>query len=65
VVADAYRLDFLVDGMVVVELKAVDALLDVHDAQVLTYMKFHRCRVGLLLNFRSPVLTRGLRRLAL
>ena len=65
VVADAYRLDFLVDGMVVVELKAVDALLEVHDAQVLTYMKFHCCRVGLLLNFRSPVLTRGLRRLAL
>jgi GxxExxY protein len=62
---DAYRLDFLVGGLVVVELKAVDALLDVHDAQVLTYLKFSRCRIGLLLNFRSTVLTRGLRRLAL
>ncbi|MDB6166604.1 MAG: GxxExxY protein [Lacunisphaera sp.] len=64
-VDDAYRLDFLVGGLVVVELKTVDALLDVHDAQVLTYLKFTGCRVGLLLNFRSMVLIRGLRRLAL
>jgi len=62
---DAYRLDFLAGGLVVVELKAVDALLDVHEAQVLTYLKFSRCRIGLLLNFRSTILTRGLRRLAL
>ncbi|MBA3850532.1 MAG: GxxExxY protein [Opitutus sp.] len=62
---DAYRLDFLIDGMVVVELKTVDTLLDVHDAQVLTYLKFTGCHVGLLMNFRSTVLTRGLRRLAL
>ena len=64
-IEDAYRLDFLVGGLVVVELKTVDALLDVHDAQVLTYLKFSRCRIGLLLNFRSTILTRGLRRLAL
>lgn len=62
---DAYRLDFLIQGLVVVELKTVDALLDVHDAQVLTYLKFTGCHVGLLLNFRSTILTRGLRRLAL
>jgi GxxExxY protein len=65
VIEDAYRLDFLVSGMVVVELKTVDTLLDVHDAQVLTYLKFTGCHIGLLLNFRSTVLTRGLRRLAL
>lgn len=65
VIDDAYRLDFLIDGLVVVELKTVDALLDVHDAQVLTYLKFTGCHIGLLLNFRSAVLTRGLRRLAL
>ena len=65
VIDDAYRLDFLVGGLVVVELKAVDALLGVHDAQVLTYLKFSHCRIGLLLNFRSTVLTRGIRRLAL
>ena len=65
VIDDAYRLDFLVNGLVGVELKTVDALLDVHDAQVLTYLKFTGCRIGLLLNFRSTVLTRGLRRFAL
>jgi GxxExxY protein len=64
-VDDAYRLDFLVSGLVVVELKVVDALLDVHEALLLTYLRFSRCRIGLLLNFRSTVLTRGLRRLAL
>ncbi|MBI2813301.1 MAG: GxxExxY protein [Opitutae bacterium] len=62
---DAYRLDFLVNGLVVVELKTVDALLDVHDAQVLTYLKFTGCHIGLLMNFRSTMLTKGLRRLAL
>jgi GxxExxY protein len=65
VLDDAYRLDFLVSGLVVVELKTVDALLDVHEAQLLTYLKFTHCRIGLLLNFRSSVLIRGLRRLAL
>lgn len=65
VIDDAYRLDFLINGLVVVELKTVDTLLDVHDAQVLTYLKFTGCHIGLLLNFRSTVLTRGLRRLAL
>ena len=63
---DAYRLDFLVGGVVVVELKVVDALLDVHMAQVLTYLRFTRCRIGLLFNFRSTILARhGLKRLAL
>lgn len=65
VIDDAYRLDFLVGGLVVVELKTVDALLDVHEAQVLTYLRFTKCRVGLLLNFRSTILMRGLKRLAL
>lgn len=62
---DAYRLDFLVAGSVVVEIKAVEQLLDVHDAQVLTYLRFTGCRVGLLMNFRATTLTKGLRRLAL
>ncbi len=65
IIDDAYRLDFLVSNLVVVELKTVDELLDVHDAQVLTYLKFSGCHVGLLLNFRSTILTKGLRRLAL
>jgi GxxExxY protein len=64
-VEDAYRLDFLVSGLVVVELKTVDGLTDIHEAQVLTYLKFTGCRVGLLLNFNATILTKGLRRLAL
>ena len=65
-IEDAYRLDFLVGQSVVVEIKAIDALLDVHDAQVLTYLRFSSCRIGLLFNFRTTLLTkRGLRRLAL
>jgi len=65
VIDDAYRLDFLVGGSVVVELKTVDQLLDVHTAQVLTYLKFSKSQLGLLMNFRSTILTRGLKRLAL
>ena len=65
VIVDAYRLDFLVGGSVVLELKTVDQLLDVHTAQVLTYLKFSKSQLGLLLNFRSTTLTRGLKRLAL
>lgn len=65
-VEDAYRLDFLVGGSVVVELKTVDALLAVHDAQVITYLRFSACRIGLLFNFRTTLLTKhGLHRLAL
>lgn len=65
-IEDAYRLDFLVGGKVVVELKTVDALLDVHEAQVLTYLRFSSCRVGLLFNFRTTLITKhGLSRLAL
>ncbi len=65
VIDDAYRLDFLVGGQVVVELKTVDALLDVHEAQVLSYLRFTGCHIGLLMNFRSTTLMRGLKRLAL
>lgn len=64
-IEDAYRLDFLINGVVVVEIKTVESLLEIHDAQVLTYLKFSNCQVGLLMNFRSTILTRGLRRLAL
>jgi GxxExxY protein len=64
-IEDAYRLDLLVDDRLVVELKTVDAFADVHEAQVLTYLKFTKCSVGLLINFRTKLLKNGLRRLAL
>jgi GxxExxY protein len=60
-----YRLDLLVMEVVVVEIKAVEALLPVHKAQILTYMRLGRWKAGLLLNFNVPVLTDGLNRLVL
>jgi GxxExxY protein len=60
-----YRLDFLVAGAVVVEVKAVEALAPIHEAQVLTYLKLGGWRLGLLMNFNVPVLREGIRRLVL
>jgi len=57
------RLDVVVEGELVLELKAVDHLLPVHEAQVLTYLKLTGLDVGLLVNFNTPVLRRGIRRL--
>jgi len=58
-----YRADFVVADHVVVEIKAIDRLAPVHEAQLLTYMKHAGIRVGLLFNFHSAVLKDGLRRL--
>jgi GxxExxY protein len=60
-----YRLDFMIERAVVVELKAVETLLPIHEAQVLTYLRLTGCKVGLLINFHVPVLKQGLKRLAL
>ncbi len=60
-----YRLDLLIEDRLIVELKAVDLLLPIHQAQILTYMKIAKLRVGLLLNFNTKILKDGLRRLAL
>ena len=57
-----YRLDILVAGSVVVEVKAVEAVLPVHKAQVLTYLRHGGYKVGLLLNFNVPVLKDGITR---
>jgi GxxExxY protein len=57
-----YRLDLLVDGKVVVELKIVDSLEEIHEAQLLTYMKLTGCRVGLLINFNVSLLRNGIKR---
>lgn len=54
-----YRIDLLVDEAVIVELKCVEKLLPVHDAQLLTYMKLTGNTVGLIFNFYTDVLTRG------
>jgi len=58
-----YRIDLLVENTVVVEVKAVEALNDVHTAQVLTYLKLSGCKIGLLLNFNVASLKNGIKRL--
>ncbi len=60
-----YRMDLLVEDLVVVELKTVDAFNDVHIAQVLTHLKFGKKKVGLLINFNVKSLKHGIRRLIL
>jgi GxxExxY protein len=60
---DTYRLDFLVADKLVVELKTVETLLPVHSAQVLTYLRWTGCRLGLLINFNVPLLREGIRRI--
>jgi len=58
-----YRLDLLVENKIVVEIKSVDQVNDVHTAQVLTYLKLSGCRIGLLLNFNVAKLKDGIKRL--
>ena len=60
-----YRLDMMIEDNLIVELKTVERLLPVHEAQLLTYLKLSGLRTGLLLNFNTPVLKDGIRRLVL
>jgi len=60
-----FRIDLLVENALVVELKAVDRLLPIHDAQVLTYLRMAKLKVGLLINFQTRVLRDGIRRFVL
>jgi GxxExxY protein len=55
-----YRLDLLVENEVIVEVKAVETVLPVHEAQLLSYLKLCRKKKGLLLNFNVPVLREGI-----
>jgi len=57
-----YRMDLLVENNVVVELKTVDAILPVHEAQILTYLRFSGKELGLLINFNVKLLKHGIRR---
>ena len=60
-----YRLDIIVASKLIVELKACDRLLPIHDAQLLTYLKLTGLKVGLLINFNVPVLKEGIKRFVL
>jgi GxxExxY protein len=57
-----YRIDILVNNSVVVELKSVDVLARIHEAQILTYMRFAKMHIGLLINFNVTVLKSGIKR---
>jgi len=59
------RIDILVDDCIVIELKAVERLLPIHTAQVMTYLKIAEKRLGLLINFNTDVLTNGVKRIIL
>jgi GxxExxY protein len=59
------RLDFLVENQIVLELKATETLLPVHEAQLLTYLKLTGKQIGLLINFNVPLLKDGIRRFIL
>ncbi len=60
-----YRLDFVVEGSVVLELKSVEALMPIHEAQVLTYLRLSGQSLGLLINFNAPLLKQGIKRVVL
>ena len=58
-----YRLDLLVDDKVIVEVKAIEQLMPIHQAQVLSYLKLSGCKVGLLINFNVKLLKNGIQRI--
>jgi GxxExxY protein len=57
-----YRIDLVVDNRVLVEIKAIERLVAIHEAQLLTYLRLSKIRVGLLINFNVPLLRRGILR---
>ncbi|MBC3936325.1 GxxExxY protein [Undibacterium sp. CY7W] len=61
----AYRLDLVIEGSLILELKAVDKIMPVHHAQMLTYLRLSGIRTGLLINFMVPVLKDGIKRFSL
>jgi GxxExxY protein len=60
-----YRIDLIVENSVIIEIKAVDSLADIHLAQILTYLKLSNCKLGLLVNFNVRHLKDGIKRIIL
>jgi GxxExxY protein len=61
----SYKADFIIENQIILELKAVEKVLPIHEAQLLTYMKLSKKNLGLLLNFNTVLLKDGIKRLAL
>ena len=60
-----YRIDLLVNKKVIIEIKAVESLNHIHTAQVLTYLKLSKCKLGMLINFNVPLIKDGIKRVVL
>ena len=58
-----YRVDLMVDEKVIIEIKAVEAIIDIHIAQLLTYLKISKCKLGILINFNVALLKDGFKRI--
>lgn len=58
-----YRIDLMINGKIILELKSIEKILPVHEAQLLSYLKLSRCKVGLLINFNTKYLKDGILRL--
>ena len=61
----SYRMDFVVENYLVLEIKTVESLLLIHEAQLLTYLKLSELKIGLLINFNVPLLRDGIKRMVL
>ncbi len=59
----AYRVDFLINDKVIIEIKAIEGWHDIHAAQVLTYLKLSKCKLGLLINFNVTLIKYGIKRI--
>lgn len=62
---DAFRIDFLIEKQVIVEIKAVQELIPIHSTQLITYLRFLNLKIGLLINFHVPILKSGIKRINL
>ena len=60
-----YRIDMLIENKLIIELKSVDAIHPIHEAQLLTYMKLAKIKIGLLMNFNEKMLKDGIKRFVL
>lgn len=60
-----YRIDTLVDGLVIVENKTVETLLPIHEAQLMTYLKLSECKIGFLLNWNVTLMKHGIKRVVM
>lgn len=62
IIHNAFKIDLLVEDTVIVELKSVDSLIPIHEAQIITYMRLSKKEVGLLINFNVPLIKDGIKR---